>query len=531
MRIVPLRPNNRSVTDGGAEAAIRPLLRLPVFLDLNGKRAVVIGGSDAAAWKAELLAMSGAAVEICSGTVSERMDRLLARTNLTGSVRHDRRDWTGETLLDASVVVADVSNETEARAVHDAAKSAGVPVNVIDRPAFCDFQFGSIVNRSPVVIGISTSGAAPVLGQAIRRRIETLLPASLADWGALALRLRDSVAVELRPGVERRRFWEAFVRRAFRGAPEKTSGQGLLAEARRSTGAGAITGRVTLVGAGPGDAELLTLKAVRALQAADVILFDSLVSADVLELARREARRMLVGKRAGRPSCRQDDINATMIALAKAGKHVVRLKSGDPMIFGRAGEEITTLEAHGIAVDIVPGITAALALAASLGVSLTHRDHARSVRFVTAHGRNGGLPEDIDWKTQASGTCTTIFYMGARTVDQLVARLLRQGASADLAAVAAAAVGRPNEARWCGPLRDLAQGVGTLDRDEPILLGIGDVFQARSGVAGRGAETPISSISATRVRHHRPGFEGAACPEWSGRQDGAPPLCPISSAW
>lgn len=488
MHIVPSLPNRRSDSHDEAENAIRPLERLPVFLDLNAKRAVVIGGSDAAAWKAELLAMAGAAVEVYCGTAGERMARLLGRGNLTGSVRRAGLPWSDENIVNASVVIADAESEAEAEAILGAAKRAGVPLNVIDRPAFCDFQLGSIVNRSPVVIGISTSGAAPILGQAIRRRIETLLPAGLAEWARLALRLRDRVARELRPGPERRRFWEAFVRRSFLGEPEMAPDAELVADIKRSADAGATGGRVTLVGAGPGDAELLTLKAVRALQAADVILFDSLVSTEVLELARREARRMLVGKRAGRPSCRQDDINATMIALAKAGKHVVRLKSGDPMIFGRAGEEISVLRAHGIPVDVVPGITAALALAASLGISLTHRDHARSVSFVTAHGRHGSLPEDLDWQTIASGQCTTIFYMGARTVEQLVAELVRQGAATDLPAVAASALGRPNEARWSGTLGGLARGVGMLDQDEPILLGIGRVFRAQPRVVRGGSD-------------------------------------------
>lgn len=248
-------------------------------------------------------------------------------------------------------------------------------------------------------------------------------------------------------------------------------------------------GHVTLVGAGPGDPELLTIKALRALQSADVILFDDLVSDEILDLARRRTRRMLVGKRGGRRSCRQEDINATMIALARSGKHVVRLKSGDPMIFGRAGEEIAALKACGIAVDVIPGITSALAMAATLGVSLTHRDHSQSVRFVTAHNRNGDLPDDLDWSGAAHPKTTTVFYMGGRMASRLAERLLLEGASDAMPVSVVASLTRSDEMRWVGSLRDLAAGRAGLDVSQPILIGVGQVFsiarQDASVVASR----------------------------------------------
>jgi uroporphyrin-III C-methyltransferase/precorrin-2 dehydrogenase/sirohydrochlorin ferrochelatase len=253
------------------------------------------------------------------------------------------------------------------------ARHAGVPVNVIDRPGFCDFQFGSVVNRSPLVVGISTTGAAPILAQAVRQRIETILPAGLAGWAGIARRMRERVTALLRPGAERRAFWQRLADEAFRAEPGTEETERWLAEARD-----APSGRVTLVEAGPGDADHLTIRALRALQAADVILFDDLVSDAVLELARREAKRILVGQRGGRESCSQEDINRTMIALARAGRHVVRLKSSDPMVFGRVGEEIAELQRAGIPVDVVPGISAAFALAAELNQPLT---------TTTAHNR------------------------------------------------------------------------------------------------------------------------------------------------
>jgi uroporphyrin-III C-methyltransferase/precorrin-2 dehydrogenase/sirohydrochlorin ferrochelatase len=248
-------------------------------------------------------------------------------------------------------------------------------------------------------------------------------------------------------------------------------------------------GRVSLVGAGPGDAELLTLKAVKALQSADVILFDALVSDDVLNLTRREAKRMLVGKRGHRPSCRQEDINDMMLKLALQGKHVVRLKAGDPMIFGRAGEEIAMLEANGIEVSIVPGITSASAMAAALGISLTHRDAAQSLRFITGHARNGALPEDLDWRGLAHPSTTLIVYMGGRTSGELSERLIVEGLPASTPVVAVAAVSRVSEQRWRGPLCELAKGVAGLDQSSPIIIGIGRVFAAFTG-----QQQPIPSL-------------------------------------
>ena len=237
-----------------------------------------------------------------------------------------------------------------------------------------------------------------------------------------------------------------------------------------------VKGSVTLVGAGPGDPELLTLRAVRALQAADIILFDHLVSDAVLDLARDTARKMLVGKRGYRPSCKQQDINDMMIRLARRGRHVVRLKSGDPMVFGRAGEEIAQLNQAGIPFEVVPGITAASAMAASLGVSLTHRDHAQSVQYVTAHGKDGGLPPGVDWPAISSPQMTLVFYMGARMAPQIVRQLTGNGLAPSHPAVACTSVSRPDAQVWAGPLANLERGVGLLGCDAPLIIGVGAVF-------------------------------------------------------
>ncbi|MDA5633784.1 MULTISPECIES: siroheme synthase CysG [Rhizobium/Agrobacterium group] len=477
-------------------ARMEKLAKLPVFWGLEGKRVVLAGGSDGAAWKAELLLACGATLHVyCDKQdLSETFTTLIAKNPALSF--HDQ-SWHSGIFDNAELALADCETDVEAKAFYSAARAAGIPVNVIDRPEFCQFQFGSIVNRSPVVVSISTDGAAPILAQAIRRRIETLLPLALKDWGALAQTIRDRVNLRLAPGPSRRSFWEKFVDRAFTERLDESSEERLLTDiGTQATRTGAGRGRVTLVGAGPGDAELLTLKAVRALQAADVILFDDLVSAEVLELARREAKRMLVGKRGGRESCKQEDINDMMIRLAKAGKRVVRLKSGDPMIFGRAGEEIAALEAENIPVDVVPGITAASAMASRLGVSLTHRDHAQSVRFVTGHSRQGKLPENIDWASLSNPAVTTVFYMGGRTAADIQSSLLAHGMLASTPVAVMIAVSRANEQRWCGSLAQLAAAVERLGVNEPILIGIGYAFSvASSGFSGIDMQGGASRIA------------------------------------
>lgn len=453
---------------------VAPLAVLPVFFDLSGKRVVAIGGSEAATWKIELLAAAGAHVQVLA-PIAEWCDDLIALAETgaaAGTISLVDCQWSPSDLSGAALAVADIEDADEALVFVEAARDAAVPYNVIDRPEFCQFQFGSIVNRSPVVVGISTAGAAPILGQAVRRRIETLLPATLSAWARLAQHVRTSVMDRLEAGPQRRAFWERLVDKAFGDTAPAEMDSDIDAIA-----AAPAIGRVTLVGAGPGDADLLTIKAVRALQSADVILFDDLVSSDVLELARREAKRMLVGKRAARESCRQEDINEMMLTLARQGKHVVRLKSGDPMIFGRAGEEIDMLERHGIAVGVVPGVTAALALASRLGVSLTHRDHAQSVRFVTGHSRKGTLPNTLNWAALADSATTSVYYMSRRTLPAIVSQLRAQGMSLDTPAIIAGNVGRPDEQVWRGTIAEAVSAVAAFPLTAPTIFAVGDALR------------------------------------------------------
>jgi uroporphyrin-III C-methyltransferase/precorrin-2 dehydrogenase/sirohydrochlorin ferrochelatase len=467
------------------------LATLPVFLALAGRRAVVIGGSEAAAWKAELLSAAGAAVEVLGAAPCAELKGLGADPP-GGPVSLVRREWAPPDLAGAALAIAAAADDAEARAILEAAHARGVPVNVIDRPAFCTFQLGAIVNRSPLVVGISTGGAAPVLGQAVRSRIEALLPPGLARWAEAARAWRAAVGAQLGAGA-RRLFWEAFAALALRvpdRAPCRTDWEMLLREALGGRSPRSA-GHVALVGAGPGDPELMTLKAVRALRSADVILVDDLVAPEILDFARREAKRLLVGKTGHRPSCRQDDINALMIGLAGSGKRVVRLKAGDPMIFGRAGEEIAALERAGIAYDVVPGIGAVQGAAASLRVSLTHRATARRVQLVTGHAHHGRLPDDLDLAALADPNATTAVYMPLGTLPELVRRLLGAGVEPGRPACAVFNATRPEQRTIAGTVGTIAGPVAGLRIEGPCLLLVGSVLRSRAT-----ASAPAATLDA-----------------------------------
>jgi uroporphyrin-III C-methyltransferase/precorrin-2 dehydrogenase/sirohydrochlorin ferrochelatase len=453
---------------------IGALARLPTFFALANKRAVVAGGSQAATWKAELLSAAGARVEVFAAAPSEEMLALAASPPRGAVVVHERA-WDAGDFSGAAIAVADCADDLEAAAFATAARAKGVPVNVIDRPAFCDFSFGAIVNRSPLVIGISTDGASPVFGQAIRAKIEALIPKGFARWADAARAWRPRVRALALPFRGRRNFWERFTERAVaapNAAPTAADFDALLAPTPAAS-----SGSVILVGAGPGDPELLTLRAVRALQSADVILFDDLVAPDILDFARREAKKMLVGKTGHAPSCKQDDINALMISLAKAGRRVVRLKGGDPMIFGRADEEIAACRAAGIMVEVVPGITTAQGAASRLLVSLTRRGQARRVQYLTGHaagnGRDGKLPADIDWSNLADPAVTTVVYMPTKTLPELVANAVQAGLDPATPAVAVERATRADERVIAATIGDLPARLAAEPPSGPVIVMIG----------------------------------------------------------
>ena len=468
-------PVNEQRTPSEAKPArMGALARLPVFLSLDGKRAVLAGGSPAAAWKAELLSASGARVEVYATDICDELQQL-ADGPPRGAIVIHRCTWSAENFDDAAIAVGAFEDDDGAAEFAAAARAAGVPVNVIDKPAFCDFSFGAIVNRSPLVIGISTDGAAPVFAQAIRAKLEALLPKGFADWAAAAAHWRGALKLTGLSFAARRKFWQLFTAHAVANpdrAPAQADFDSFIAEVK-GLGASVEGGSVTLVGAGPGDPELLTLRAVRALQSADMILFDDLVSREVMDFARREARKMLVGKTGFGPSCTQEDINALMVSLAKQGKRVVRLKGGDPLIFGRAAEEIAACEAAKIAVDVVPGITSVQGAASRLGIALTDRKKARRLQYVTGHARKGGLPADLDWKSLADPTTTTAIFMPTRTLAALAEKAIVEGLDPHTPALAISRATRPDQAVVTAPIAELPERLAQAGLPGPVLVMIG----------------------------------------------------------
>ena len=415
-------------------ARIEPLNILPLFFKLQDRAVLVWGANEGLVWKVELLASAGAIIYLVTDN-PDLFTSLCAQWPRQITVYN--RNWCADDFINKIFALGDCDDENEAMLFCQAAKKINVLVNIVDKPKLCDFQFGAIVNRSPLVIGLSTDGAAPVFGQTLRAKIEALIPYSFQKWAQVAQNWRMELQKLTLSYRLRRSFWERFTAFALDNPDYNPSlaDRDAIISATLNNETSLKQGRVSLVGSGPGDPELLTLKAVRLLQSADVILYDDLVSPQIVAMGRREAERITVGKRGYKPSCTQGDISSLLVELARAGKHVVRLKGGDPMIFGRAGEEITAVIQAGFFVDIVPGVTAASGAAASLKTSLTHRGYARRLQFITAHAKGGILPEDLDWHALADKNATTVIYMGVATLNLLVQRLLAEGLESDTPAV------------------------------------------------------------------------------------------------
>ncbi len=456
-------------------ARLAPLAKLPIFYDLAGKPALLVGGGEGVAWKAELLAAAGARLRVVAPVHCAELVALAQ--GQPESIALVARAWTEADLEGAVMAIGDIEEEDEAVRFAEAARRIVGHVNVIDKPAFCDYQFGAIVNRSPVVIGISTDGSAPILGQAIRRRVEAVLPSGLGSWSRAAKEFRDRLKTLVPDRAGRRKFWERFVDVTFVSQADEDARLEKLEQIAAGIGGGEEgergAGEVVIVGAGPGDPELLTLKAMREMQAADVVVYDRLVTQGVLELARREARRIHVGKKGHGDFCRQEDICGLIVSLARSGQRVVRLKGGDPAIFGRTGEEVEACRAAGVAVRIVPGVTTASAAAATLGVSLTDRKAARRVQFVTGHDKEGGLPADLDLAALSDPRATTAVYMGRRTAARLAESMVARGLDAGTPAIVLTNVSLREQAARPTTLRGLIDGDALGEDKAPTLVLIG----------------------------------------------------------
>jgi uroporphyrin-III C-methyltransferase/precorrin-2 dehydrogenase/sirohydrochlorin ferrochelatase len=397
----------------------------PLFADLRGRRVLVVGGGEVAERKVRLLIEAGADVHIAAPELSPWLASRDGSSVTWTATRFDPAQLAGAVL-----VVAATNDAAVNALVSEAARAANVFANVVDDAERSSVIVPAIVDRSPLVIAISSGGVAPVLARLVRERIEVLVDGSFGALAAMLERWRSRIKAALPDVSRRRRFYESLVRgevaRSVRDGRETDAERSLerLLAVRDQPAAGSVT----LVGAGPGDPGLLTLNALRALQQADVILHDRLVSEEVLVLARRDATRICVGKEAGGHSTSQQRIHEIMLEHTRLGRHVVRLKGGDPFIFGRGGEELEFLVAHGIAFDVVPGITAAVACGAYAGVPLTHRDHAQSVRFVTAHC--GESLDTLDWAALAGEHQTLALYMGVAAMRRIGEELTAHGRAA-----------------------------------------------------------------------------------------------------
>jgi len=445
---------------------------LPIFLDLKGRRCVLIGGGEVAARKLSLLLAAGAKVVVIAPAICDE----IAVLKRDGRIDHVSASFSPKQLDDATLVFAATDDRQINESVSAAAKARGIPVNVVDQPKLCTFIMPSIIDRSPVVAAVSTGGASPVLARLIRSRLETLIPAGYGRLAEFMARFRDTVKKYI-PFDRRRRFWEDVIESPI--AEQIFSGQEAAAaralEERITRNDDQALGAVYLVGGGPGDPDLLTFRALRLMQQADVVVYDRLVSPEVLDLVRRDAERIYAGKERAKHAIPQEDINHLLVRLAKQGKRVVRLKGGDPFIFGRGGEEIETLMQEGVIFQVVPGITAAAGCASYAGIPLTHRDYAQSVVFVTGHLKDGSV--DLNWPALVQPNQTIVFYMGLQGVQAICEGLLSHGMVAHTPAALVQQGTTRHQRVFIGSIETLPDLVQRSQVKAPTLIIVGDVVR------------------------------------------------------
>jgi len=450
---------------------------LPIFLNIRGRSCAVIGGGEVAARKVSLLLEAGAAVTVYAPELGDTLTDLRD----AGKLKHVAKRFSEEILDGCTLAIAATDDDTVNREVSQAARRRNIPVNVVDQPELCSFIVPSIVDRSPVVVAVSTGGASPVLARLIRARLETMIPAAYGRLARLVETFRDKVKARFRQAPKRRVFWEDVLQGpvaelVFAGQEDAARSE-LEKKLAEADGTGAPIGEVYLVGGGPGDPDLLTFRALRLMQQADVVVHDRLVSEEVLNLARRDAVRIYAGKERSRHAIPQDDINQLLVRLAKEGKRVVRLKGGDPFIFGRGGEEIETLAAEGIHFQVVPAVTAAAGCAAYSGIPLTHRDHAQSVVLVTGHLQDGTV--NLNWNGLVQPNQTIVFYMGLQGVQTICRELVAHGMP-DTTPAALVQQGTTRHQRvFSGTLATLPEIVERSKVKAPTLIIVGSVVQLR----------------------------------------------------
>ncbi|MGD1015175.1 MAG: siroheme synthase CysG [Roseiarcus sp.] len=485
---------------------------LPVFLRLAGKRAAVVGGGGGAARRVEALARAGAQATVFAATLDDEFRVLREGT----AFQHVARDPTRADLEGCVVCYVATGDAGADARVAARVRGARALINVADQPDLCDFIAPSIVDRAPLVVAISTGGAAPMLARLLKARLESAIPSAAGRLAAFMGKSRALVAARLADSRARRRIWERVLEGPIAEmvlVDNEPAAEAALAneiERERQGAGGAPLGEVYLVGAGPGDPDLLTFRALRLMQKADVVLYDRLVSPDIVDLTRREAERIYVGKRRADHTLPQQEIGELLVRLAREGKRVLRLKGGDPFIFGRGGEEIETLADHKIPFQVCPGITAATACSAYAGIPLTHRDHAQTCVFATGHGKDG--PIDLDWGALIRPNQTVAIYMGLGHIEELTLAFVAHGADPDLPAAIVDNGARANQRVVVGALRTIAAQARAAALRGPTIIIVGTVVGLRDKLNWFAASPARAEADArgADVRNEAP---------WEGRGD------------
>ena len=444
------------------------MTHFPIFANLSQQPVLVIGGGTVAERKIQALLAAGAQVLV----VAQQLNEQLTAWQEQGSITWLAQTFHDEHVNEAVLIIAATNQPALNQHVSQAAQAAKKLVNVVDQQELCSFIVPAVIDRSPVQIAVSSGGTSPVIARQIRQQIEQQIPMHLGFMAEIAGKYRETVKQTLATLPERRAFWEQLFQGKFADYCAQNNMEAAEAELQAAlAGHTSPQGFVTLVGAGPGDAGLLTLHALQAIQAADVVLYDALVSEDVMHLVRKDAEKINVGKRARNHSVQQEETNALLLHYAQQGKRVVRLKGGDPFVFGRGGEELQVLAAVNIPFRIIPGITAALGATAYAGIPLTHRDHAQSVQFITGHCKADG--SDVDWQSFARANQTLAVYMGTIQAANIAAELIQHGRAADTPVAIISNGTRPNQSVKTGQLHELAQLAA--DAPAPALIIIGAV--------------------------------------------------------
>ena len=442
----------------------------PIFLNLKGKKCLVVGGGEVAVRKVSILLQSGAKVAVVSPELCEGLKKL--------EIEYFPERFTESRLEGMTLVIAATDDRQVNMQVSVAAKERNIPVNVVDNPDLCSFVMPSILDRSPLVVAFSTGGASPVLARLLRARFESLIPEGYGRLASFASRFREKVRERISKPSERRIFWEEVfegrvAEKVFMGEEKKAEAL-LMDMIERNE---PHHGEVYLVGAGPGDPDLLTFRALRLMHKADVVLYDNLVSKPILEMTRRDAERIYVGKKKSNHAMPQEEINALLVRLARQGKRVLRLKGGDPFIFGRGGEEIEKLAENGIPFQVVPGITAASGVSSYAGIPLTHRDHAQSCVFVTGHLKDNSM--DLDWGMLARPRQTVVVYMGLTGIDFLCSKLVEHGLPSSTPAAVVQQGTTRNQKVLTGTLETLPGLAKGAKLTPPTLIIVGGVVSLR----------------------------------------------------